>query len=909
MTRHPRRVSQEKCIACDECAQKCPKKVANTYDEGLSKRKAIYIDYAQAVPLKYSIDEENCIYLKKKRCGLCKKICPTQAIDFEEQAEELTLNVGAVVVTSGSMAYDPGKWDTYGYKKSKNIVTSLEFERVLSASGPFEGHLVRPLDKKEPKKIAWLNCIGSRDEHIGANGYCSGVCCTNSIKGAILAKEHIPSLDTAIFYIDLRTYNKDIERYYNYARNDLGVRFIKSKITAIDPLNGTGNHTLRYIDAQGNRINEDFDMVVLSVGLTIPEESKTVADMLGIDINEFGFARTTSFKPVQTSRDGVYICGAFHSPKAIPSAVIDASAASGMIGGLLKESRGLDTTTLEATPERDIRGEPPRIGVFVCCCGTNIAAYVDVPAVVEYAKTLPYVVYARQNLFSCSQDTQDEMTQIIKEHNLNRVVVAACTPKTHEPLFQETITKAGLNKYLFEMANIRNQCSWVHKSDMDDATRKAKDLVQMSASKAMMFRPLLQPEMTINQHVLVVGGGVAGLEAAITLSRQGFVTFAIEKSHRLGGQTRKLYKTWKGEDIARYIDALMDRVTLETHLLYWLNADIVEVEGSIGNFKTTIVTNGQKKILHHGVTIIASGASQHIPDEYLYGESDRVMTSLELEQSFCADNFQSSAKTVVFLQCVGSRTDERPYCSKICCTQSIKNAILLKQKDPEKNIYIIYRDMRAYGMRELLYRKARDLGIHFIRYNSQLPFNVTKEDSSLAISFTDIVFRQTMAIRADLLVLGSAVIAQKNNPLSSFYKIPQSEDNFFTEAHVKLRPNDFATDGMFLCGMAHGPKTVGESIVQAQAAAARAVTVLSQKKVALEGTFAYVDPFKCSKCGVCVAICPFFAPRLDERSRKAKIMNTLCKGCGLCVASCRSGAICLNGFETSQILEMVKSIL
>lgn len=906
---YPRRISQEKCIACGLCAEKCPKKVANAYDEGLSKRKAVYIDYAQAVPLKYSIDPEHCIYVQKNRCRLCEKICPTNAIDLEEETSYTQLRVGAVILTLGSQAYDPGKWDTYGYKNSKNIVTTLEFERILSASGPYAGHLVRPLDQKAPKKIAWLQCIGSRDEHIGAHGYCSGICCAISIKGAILAKEHIKTLDAAIFYIDIRTYEKDLERYYNQARNDLKVRFIKSRVTAIEPLNGNGNHRLCYLDGSGQTRAEEFDMVVLSIGLTIPENIKSLARVLGIDVNDYGFARTTSFNPVETSRPGVYVCGTFHSPKTIPSAVIDASAAAGSAGSLLNESRRTQTQTLEVAQERDIRGEPPRIGVFVCCCGTNIASYVDVPDVVAHARTLPYVVFAQQNLFSCSQDTQDEMSRIIQKEKLNRVVVAACTPKTHEPQFQETLTKAGLNKYLFEMANIRNQCSWVHRSDGARATAKAKDLVQMAAAKTILSKPLRQPEMSILQKALVVGGGIAGLEAAKILSQQGYVTYVIEKSGRLGGQTRKLYKTWKGEFIQEYLARLMDDINDQPNLLFWLNARILDVEGSIGHFKTTINADGHKRVLNHGVVIIASGASQYTPTQYLYGQSPLVMTSLELEQAFIQKSNFTSQKTIAFIQCVGSRNEQRPYCSRLCCTQSIKNAILFKQMDPEKKIYILYRDIRAYGMRENLYRTARDMGIHFIRYDHEKTMEVNQNQGMIQLLFTDLVLGHQMTLGVDLLVLAAAVIATGKNPLAKFFKVSQNQDHFFMEAHIKLRPNDFATDGLFLCGLAHGPKTVGESIAQAQAAAARAVTVLSRESISLPGTVAYVNREVCSRCGSCVSICPYYAPLMDPKTRKARIQEILCKGCGLCAASCRSGAIQLNGFETSEILDMIKSIL
>ncbi len=606
LTQNPRFVDMAKCIACSACSEKCPKKVSNAYDSGLSKRKAVYVQYAQAVPLKYAIDAEQCIYLTRGKCKACEKFCPTGAIDFDEQPQELLLNVGAVILASGGRVFDPGVYDTYGYSKSENIVTSLEFERILSASGPYGGHLLRPSDKTEPKKIAWLQCVGSRDNHIGARGYCSAVCCTYAVKEAILAKEHSKNgLDAAIFYIDMRTFGKDFERYYNRAKDDLGVRFIKSRISHVEPMNAEGTHLIRYVDENGNGVGEKFDIVVLSVGLGVGDSTVALARKLDVDLNHYQYVKTGGLDPVQTSRPGIYVCGTFHAPKDIPTSVIDASAAAGMVGSKLYDARGTRTKTRETVREIDVRGEPPRIGVFVCCCGTNIAGFVDVPRVVEFAKTLPNVVYAEKNLFSCSQDTQGQISQIIRDQRLNRVVVSACTPKTHESLFQETLINAGLNKYLFEMTNIRNQCSWVHKKDMAQATKKAKNLVQMSVAKVTLHEPLEEPLMKINQAVLVIGGGVAGMTAARNLARQGYTTYLIEKDGKLGGQAVYLNETWQGEKISRYVKDLIEQVQTDENIKVFLNARIQNVDGFVGNFKTTVQTDGES-VLDHGVAIIAS---------------------------------------------------------------------------------------------------------------------------------------------------------------------------------------------------------------------------------------------------------------------------------------------------------------
>jgi len=910
VTRHPRYVDMDKCIACGLCAEKCPKKVPDAYDGNLSKRKAVYVQYAQAVPLKYVIDADQCIYFKKGKCKACEKFCPAHAINFNDQETELTLKVGAVVMAQGSRAFDPAVHDTFGYTKHPNIVTSLEFERILSASGPYGGHLVRPSDKNEPEKIAWLQCIGSRDEHPGARGYCSGVCCTYAIKEAMLAKEHSShDLDTAIFYIDIRTYGKDFERYYNRAKEE-GVRFVKSKITQVAPIDETGKHVIRYVDASGKRVEEAFDIVVLSVGLMVSTQGAELAKRLGVDLDHYQYAATSSFEPVASSRPGIYVCGAFEGPKDIPSSVIDSSAAAGVVGSQLAEARWSLTKTESVPEEIDLKGKPSRVGVFVCRCGTNIAGVVDVPAVVEFAKGLPGVVFVEENLFSCSQDTQDKMTQVIKEHQLNRVVVAACTPKTHEPLFQETLINAGINKYLFEMANIRNQCSWVHKDDPEKATKKAKDLVRMAVSKAALLEPLTESTMTVNHAALVVGGGVAGMTAAKILSDQGYHTFLIEKTDTLGGQARQVHETWRGEDVQGYLAGLIHSIQSDRNIDVFLNSQITQVDGFIGNFKTTITTNGQSNTLEHGVTLIASGASELKPDQYLYGQDSRVVTGLELQQRFIDNNpALEGLNTAVFIQCVGSRIPERPYCSRVCCTQSIKSALELKKINPKMNVFVLYRDMRAYGLREDLYRQARSEGIAFIRMDMDKELTVAVDREDLRVSFADRVLGRSMEILPDLLILASAIVPDAKNPLAQLYKVSLNNDGFFAEAHVKLRPVDFATDGIFVCGLAHAPKSLDESITQAQAAAARAVTVLAMENIKMGGIVSHIIPERCSGCMGCINVCPFGAITFDLEKFVAEVNPALCKGCGACSAACPSEAPALMGFDNNQLYAQIKGAL
>jgi heterodisulfide reductase subunit A len=881
---------------------------------GLAKRKSAYVEYAQAVPLKYAIDPESCIYLKKGKCGACKKFCEADAVDFDQKEEHHTLQVGSVILAPGFAPFDPSKFDNYQYANLPNVVTSMEFERILSASGPTMGHVVRQSkDKSEPKRIAWFQCVGSRDVNRCDNFYCSSVCCMYAIKEAVIAKEHIgDDLDCSIFFMDMRTHGKEFERFYDTAKTKHGVNFIRSRVHTVNPIPETDDLEVRYVTEDGEIVSEVFNMIVLSIGLETSPEIVDLAQRLDIDLTQGKFSQTSTFDPVQTSRDGIYVCGAFQGPKDIPQSVVDASAAAAAAGEKLTHARNTRVQVPEKIVEENVWGERPRIGVFVCKCGINIAGVVDVPAVAEYAASLPYVDFATTNLYSCSQDTQETISQIIKEKNLNRVVVAACTPKTHEPLFQETLTNAGLNKYLFEMCNIRNQNSWVHKNNPDLATEKAKDLIRMAISKVALMEPLEEAELEVNQTALVVGGGIAGMAAARSLAAQGYETHIVEQNTQLGGQACKLYKTPKGEDIQEKLTQLIEEVTSDDNIQVHLDTKLSGVDGFVGNFKSRLASSAGENELEHGVAILATGASPLKPQEYHYGEDSRIVTALELDQKLIAgDASLKEMNTAVFIQCVGSREPERMYCSRVCCTHAIDNALQLKKLNPEMSVYILYRDIRTYGERELLYKEAREAGVIFIRYNLEEKPQVQLDGDNLIVTVLDHVLGRPVQIEADILSLASAVVPNKDEMLANFFKVPLNDDGFFVEKHAKLGPSEFATDGVFLCGLAHYPKPIDESIAQGKAAASRAVTLLSRKTIFTSGTVATTVPANCSSCGVCTSICPYNAPSFIEEgpfSGKAQINPVLCKGCGLCVASCRSGAIRLKGFDNDQIFAQIFSV-
>jgi len=843
-------------------------------------------------------------------CHLCVLVCKREAVDHQQAPVLEELEVGSVILSPGYTLYNPELSPDLGYGRYANVVTSMEFERMLSASGPWGGHLTRrSSDHGEPKKIAFFQCIGSRDVHEGAKAYCSAVCCTYAIKEAVVAKEHSKEpLDTVIFYIDMRTYGKDFERYYNRAK-DAGVRFIKSRITQILPTE-TGDLLIHYADETGRRVEETFDLVVLSVGIEVPKDAVELAKKLDIHLDHYSFTSTSSFEPVRTSRPGVFVCGAFQAPKDIPDSVIQASGAAAGALATLGEARGTLIRKKEYPPEREVTPkEEPRIGAFICSCGINIAGTVDVKEVTEFTKSLPGVVHTENTIYTCSADSLKLIQDRVKELNLNRVIVASCTPRTHEPLFRDTIREVGLNPYLFEMANIRDQCSWVHMNQKEGATEKAKELVRMAVACSRNLEPLHQMPRSLNHSCLIVGGGLAGMVGALSMADQGYHTYLIEKGNALGGQARNIYQTWRGEDVQQHLKQIVYEVRSNPKIEIYLNTELKQVEGSVGNFKSTIQTDGTEKVLEHGVAIIATGASELKPDQYLYGQDSRVVTSLELDRKLIdRDASLKSLRSVAFIQCVGSRIKERPYCSKVCCTHSVLSALKLKEINPEMDVFIVYRDMRTYALREDLYREAGAKGIVFIRYDDQKELRVTRDQKDLQVRFASYVLNRELEIRPDLLVLATAIAPPKENPVANLFKVPVNSDGFFVEAHVKLRPIDFATDGVFVCGLAHSPKPIDESIAHGLGASARAATILSQEMLQVGGVVAVVEGERCAACLTCVRVCPYNVPAINAKG-EAEIDPAKCKGCGSCAAECPARAIELMHFRDSQLWAKCEALI
>lgn len=898
-----RYVDPDKCTGCGICEEKCPKKITSEYEQGLTTRKAIFSLFPQAVPNTRAIDRENCIFFQRGRCKACEKFCEANAINFEDVEKEFEIKVGAVILCPGLDRYNPEIRAELGFGRWPNVVTSMQFERILSASGPYMGEIVRPSDGKHPKRIAWIQCVGSRDSH-NANPWCSSVCCMYATKQAIIANEHDSSIKPTVFYMEMRTFGKDFDKYVDRARNEYDVRYQRAMISAVREEAGTNNLILRYADEQGNLIDEVFDLVVLSIGFEPRADAVEFAGTFGIETDDHRFAKTTQFTPVETTKPGIYVTGTYQGPKDIPETVMQGSAVAGRAMALLSEARGTEIVVKVLPPEKDVEDEAPNIGVFICHCGRNIAQTVDVEKVVEAVKDLPNVGHAENMIYACAPDSQEKLKNLVKEKNLNRILVASCSPRTHEPLFQETIRDAGLNKYLFELADIREQCSWCHMGQNEEATKKAIDIVKMNLAKVRHLRPVQTDSVDVTPDAMVIGGGIAGMSAALSLGDQGFDVHIVEIENNLGGLANNVYRTLDQSDVRTFVQDSVSAVEAHPRITVHTNTEVKKTDGYVGNFKTTL-TDGSE--FAHGVIIITTGGVEYSPTEYAFGDHEAIITQRDLEKRLETEHPEKGAHYVM-IQCVGSREEPKNYCSRICCQDAVKNAIGIKTKTPDAHVTILYRDIRTYGLREDYYKKARDLGVVFMRFEQEKKPEVKVDSGGLGVMAFDYMLNREIALNADYVVLSTGLEPHPaTDKVGEMYKLTRNSEGFFLEAHVKLRPVDFPSEGIFVAGLAHSPKNLDETVVQALAAAGRAGVLLSHDKLSTSGIISKHDREACISCLNCLMVCPFDSPYVNEKGR---VMHNevKCMGCGICASICPAKAFQVNNFRDEQIMAMIDSL-
>ena len=905
----PRYVNIDLCINCDECTQVCPVELTSEYQAGLMTRRAAYKPSVRAAPNAYVIEKGP--YCEP--CRKCQEVCPTNAINLDEEDRFEEINVGAIILATGYTLYDPTPAEELGYGRYPNVVTGIQFERLASRSGPTEGIVERPSDGKIPERIAWLQCIGSRDQE---HPYCSSICCMYATKEAVLAKERLPGVECEVFIMDERAFSKEYTAYFDQSKELWGVEYTRCRISGIKENPNSNDLILHYQDEKGYLQRKSFDMVVLSVGSEPPPKAVALAENMQIELNEYGFCKTDKFEPVDTSRPGVFVAGAFATPKEIAETVMDASGAAARCMALLSGKSGTEITVPEYPPERDVSQEEPRVGVFACYCRPTIEGIVDVDQVLETTSNLPGVVHTQAIEYGCLPGGPEEMRQAIREHNLNRVVIGACTPRTHLALFHDVIRREGLNPQLLEFVSLRDNCAWVHTDDPAGATRKAKEEMRVGAARVRHFTPYHKESRSFNRSALVIGGGLAGMTSALAIADEGYDVFLVEKTDRLGGNLRHLYRTAEGPNPQRLLHSQIKRVHSHERIALYYNTEVIGFEGHVGNFRTRLSYEGDGEPAHcweieHGVVVVATGGREFKGNVFLYGENPRVVTQLELERQL-AENVDTARelRQVVMIQCVNPPDQEVHFCSRTCCTNTMKNAISIKQINPDCEVYVLYKDLITYGFREEYYTEARERGVIFLRYEEDHPPQVQVKNGRLEVEVQDIILDQQLTFAPDMLALSMAILpGETNRALARILEVPLSSEGFFMEDNLKLRPMDFTREGIFLAGLAHYPKFIEETISQALATAGRAMTILSKERLEVGGTIAIVDQAKCVGCLTCVRVCPFHIPEIDPKAigvgniiGAAFIEPSLCTGCGTCTSECPADAIQLRHYRDDQLV-------
>jgi len=921
--RKPRYVDVERCTNCGLCAEVCPIVRPHQYEgnglapDSADNQKAIYPPPVRAIPPAYVIDMDYCT-----RCGKCLEVCPTDAIDLEMEAETEEVAVGALILSPGYEPFDAGVKGEYGFGHYDNVLSSIQFERMVSLSGSTGGHVVRPSDGERPKRIAFIQCVGSRDPSID-RGYCSSVCCMYTAKQVQVAKTLNPDLEVTVFFMDIRAHGKDFDEYFDSVEVTPGVTYRRAMVSSIHDYKQTGDLRLDFVSEDGTVQEEDFDMVVLAVGFEPPQGFRELAEGLAVNLNSYGFGVTDSFRPVESSRPGIFVSGAFREPKDIPETVVEASAVAAsalrMVGRHPVDRNAGESTEGQAlSEERDIVLEWPRVGVFLCDCRGEIGSVVDLGELSEYADGLRDVALVQTMDNACLVSGRQQIVEAIEQGELNRVVIAGCPAREYQHGFEQMMREAGLSPDLMERVNLRGEVAWVHGGNGKDAghraairqqaTAKAKALVAMAVAGVRLEQPVHSESRELSQRVLVIGGGVAGLTAALSLADMGYEVDLVEQSNELGGQLRLLRYTLTGEDPVVFLNKLIEDVEANHLIRVHREARVENVIGWVGQYETSVLlADGEREASTHGAVIVATGGHEVTPHEYLYGEDPRVVTQRELESML--ESGEEVPSDVVMIQCVGSREPERPYCSRVCCTKAVTNALRVKERDPEARVYVLYREMRTFGFREDIYREARQKGVAFLRYELPEKPQVAPSDEGLTIRLREPVTGEVVEIHAGTLVLSTGIEPNDVGKLADVLGIPLDKNGFFQEEYPKMRPLDFTKRGIFMCGLAHSPRFSDESIVQAQGAAMRVAALLEQQALKPPLPAVEVNERLCTACGQCVEVCPYGARVLEPGAHTAEVIEVLCQGCGACIVACPNKATRRKGVEVPSVYRMLESVV
>jgi heterodisulfide reductase subunit A len=915
----PRYVDVDKCNACGDCAAVCPEARPHDHEGWVHPVKAIYRPPGlRAVPDAFVIDMDVCT-----RCGACVEACPTAAIDLDAQPREETLDAGALLLTPGFAPFDARLKGEYGYRVYDNVLSALEFERMVSLAGTGVAHLARPSDDQAPRRIAFVHCVGSRDNLCGA-GYCSSACCMYTAKQVALAKKLDPNLEVTVFFMDLRAFGKDFEAYLDGVRALPGVTYRRAMPSSVHEDPQSHNLRLTYAGEDG-RLHEDaFDLLVLAIGFAPPQGAQALAQELGIALNDYGFAQTDGYHPARTTRPGIFVAGAFREPKDIPETVAEAAGAAAEVAAFLQASPRPAAEGKEPQMAlRDVSDEEPRLGLFVCTCNGDLTA-VDPDGVADWARHLPGVALARAVPDACSPQGQASLQATIQEERLNRVVLAGCSHRLFSGQFEATMRQAGLDPRLLQRVNLREQVALPHAHNGADLPAKARSLVAMAVAELKTMAGLQAlnqgTRQPLTRRALVLGGGAAGLTAALTLARLGIATHLVEREEALGGQWRYIH--YQPQDVLdpagpgpqAQLQALIDQVEAEPNISLHLAARLQEFSGQPGHYRSLIQQGDEELTVDHGVLIVATGGKPAATSDYLYEEDPRVLTQRELEQQM-ANGTLATAQTVVMIQCAGSREPQRPYCSRVCCTQAVKNALQLKTLRPDLDVFVLYREVRTYGFREAYYQAARDAGVVFLRY--ELPGlpgathkpRVQAGEDALHITLSEPVTGQPVELRADLLVLSTGIDPEAED--GQALGLARNADGFFLEEQAKMKPLDAqaqdgkAKGGVFVAGLAHSPRFLEETMAQAQGAAMRAAAFLAPEVVEERPTSVWVNERLCSFCGLCVEACPFGARVMNYDTRVADVDYALCQGCGVCAVVCPNKATLQKAFEHKQLMAAI----